>query len=794
MLGSHCFLQSCILYHKGEETDYLDKAIEDLRKAQESLKYLNEECMICLQFVKMSSIDTANSDPTPLDKQLTTKCNMYDLFGKNIDEAIEKLDEIQKKGRDALAKKSSVFSFISLADEALQEEAYILYNRGLKYVFAVEEKPRFCWEGLLVFCLGILQIIGGTLLTAFTVGTLAQIGIGLISEGLSDCTEGITAMIKGEFSWKEWGIGKAISIGVSILSFGVGKIISKGFKAAKAAIKAIGKKLKPLPKFLSNQAKNGLSTVTKTNMKNALKLTAKKIVEKAASYGLGKAEEKLLEQILKGIKNEVTKGITEKVKSKLEEEPLVNSIILSHVEDREQLCDLLNNEEKRKKLQDIFVKYSNTSIEPLRPDLRWEDKFNSSLTEILDSAVDEAKKAIKVAKLNNDSARKCSLKKTNLVLKAIQVTHYAALAADAIHTVSTMLGKFFSNFEKELDIYKKEVLFSEKQNSLQSRIFNFFNKKITLTDLTSSDTELLSAFKQDLAETISGLLADALVEVFHQKFSSHMVSIAHKKVNQFISSTLNTDRTNAKLTAGQNNSYIAHMPLDPGSTRSANPCNHSNLHAVKIKNPETPGTIFDVRVLSEATATKVIIHVENKHGQLTKLQEIIPGSKATIDTVALIYRPRSTNHPNGHYDVLINNKIITIDSKDKSSLFHAFARGNKPDANETTISSEAVRLRSVEADTLLKNPSQWEPFAKRKKWMEKIRGGDWYMAEADGPERKIEENRSLLRKAVDRLTKKKSPSQESSTDVDEPTDLQDLEDLLHFEDHLYFEDLVEYLF
>lgn len=41
------------------------------------------------------------------------------------------------------------------ADEDLQVEAYNLCSQGLKYVFSVDDKPRFSYEGLLVFCLGI---------------------------------------------------------------------------------------------------------------------------------------------------------------------------------------------------------------------------------------------------------------------------------------------------------------------------------------------------------------------------------------------------------------------------------------------------------------------------------------------------------------------------------------------------------------------------------------------------------------------------------------------------------------
>ncbi|CAB1428409.1 unnamed protein product, partial [Pleuronectes platessa] len=160
---------------KQQKGDYLTTASNDLKKAQESLKYLSEECLVCLQFVKMASVELKSSEqPTSLEKQLTTKCNLFSYFDKNICEAMEKLKEIKDKGRDATTKKLPMFSLVSSTDEDLQIEAYNLYSKGLEYVFSVEEQPRFPWEALLVFCLGILQIVGGALLTAFTFGTLAQ--------------------------------------------------------------------------------------------------------------------------------------------------------------------------------------------------------------------------------------------------------------------------------------------------------------------------------------------------------------------------------------------------------------------------------------------------------------------------------------------------------------------------------------------------------------------------------------------------------------------------------------------
>ncbi|XP_028282504.1 uncharacterized protein LOC114449227 [Parambassis ranga] len=278
------------------------------------------------------------------------------------------------------------------------------------------------------------------------------------------------------------------------------------------------------------------------------------------------------------------------------------------------------------------------------------------------------------------------------------------------------------------------------------------SEKVKVNELSDSDRKLLKEFKQELTDTISALLADASVEVFHQKFSTHLVSHVQNNVNgvigNYVRKGLKTERTEEKLRAGQHNSYIAYM----SATSSSKPAGVAvQTHAEKIQTSTTTGTILDVRVLSETTGTKVVILTQDKNGRLTKMQELNPSTKPASETVTLIYRPKSAQYPDGHYDVQINDKIVTVDNKGKSCLFHALARGMKPDASDEEISSEAGRLRTLEADTLLKHPGQWEPFIKRKEWTDAIREGDWYMEEGAGPKKIIKENKKVLKTEVGKV-------------------------------------------
>ncbi|XP_061587523.1 uncharacterized protein LOC133452303 [Cololabis saira] len=480
-------------------------------------------------------------------------------------------------------------------------------------------------------------------------------------------------------------------------------------------IEGFGKKLKALPNFSSKEVKASLRKVAKTSMKNEIKSSSKKIVEEAIFQGLGKAEEALLKEILELIKTDLSKRIAEDVQINIDNKPLstlVDSIILSHLEDKEQLNDLLKDKNGNDLLF-IFKKCSETALQPFKADLDWQNKLNSSIITVM------------------DSARAQTNGKVHTILTIIKTVHYTTLAKDAIVAVLTLSNMFYLKLEEELNSFEKK----RKENTM--------TKKVEINDLSSSELEILKEFKQELASTISALLADALVEVFHQKFSSHIVSYVQGIVNNYlVEKTKNRFKmVKDKLRDRQNNRDTANMLENPTSKLAANVSKLSRSHAEKVKNPKTRGTIFDVRVLSEVTGTKAVILTQDRRGKLTKMQVVNPTNKPASQTVTLIYTPKSARYPDGHY-VLINNTVIYIDGR--SSLFHTLARGIKPNAGEHEVAFEANRLRSIEADALLRHPDQWEFLIKRTEWTQRFRGGNWYMAEGAEPKRIIKESKTVI--------------------------------------------------
>ncbi len=112
-----------------------------------------------------------------------------------------------------------------------------MWTSGLEIVYTIEKIPEFNWGALGVFLLGVLQIVGGVLLTVFTVGTAATIGLSFIAEGISDCISSIEGMVTGEFDRTEWGITRATGLALSLISGGVSQFATTAIKAIKTTVR-----------------------------------------------------------------------------------------------------------------------------------------------------------------------------------------------------------------------------------------------------------------------------------------------------------------------------------------------------------------------------------------------------------------------------------------------------------------------------------------------------------------------------------------------------------------------------
>jgi len=155
----------------------------------------------------------------------------------NIDFIVNKLAELKgdiRKFENPL--QASFKSFYELEEEIVPIELNFFEGLGLDHFLILEEKVSW-WNWNIFACamLGLAQIIAGAAILILTAGTATQVANMLISEGISDMVYATMAGISGHFSWEEWGIQKAISLAISLATYGVGKLASLGKTVSNAA-------------------------------------------------------------------------------------------------------------------------------------------------------------------------------------------------------------------------------------------------------------------------------------------------------------------------------------------------------------------------------------------------------------------------------------------------------------------------------------------------------------------------------------------------------------------------------
>ncbi|XP_019911653.3 uncharacterized protein LOC105006331 [Esox lucius] len=704
----------CTLRQK--QKDCMENASKDLEKALVSVELFLEQCTITQQLVSLSDRDSGKTK-SAFQKQMQVRIQVLTYFHNNISRAMEKLELIKQDKGEALVDESSVFNLVEDPNDDVHQELYEFYKLGMEMVFSVKQKPRFCWKGLAVFFLGVAQIVGGVLLTAFTGGVLLQVGYHLISEGISDCITGVKAMITGTFSWASWAISKAVSLAVSLIGFGVGKLISKGWRASKNAISGFGNKLTSLQKLISNQAKGGLQAVMRENVKNTLKYVGKEVVQQTVMYGVGKVEEKIIDKITNEIKEVVKNTVLDKCKHNIGCQPmgpLVNRMVLVHIEEQGYLSDLLDERENRTQLKGIFTDICEMVLRSHCAGLGWQNRLHSSLQSVIK----------RVAQENNGKMR--------AVCKAIQAAHMVGLCGDAIYSAKEVANEFNSAFLEELQKRVKELY--GKRGTDESKI------EEKRKNICGNDMVKLNAFKTEVAEVMASCLAETVFQVFHQKFSSHLVGLAQEQINGyiggFISKRLMTDRTKEKLVVGLNSSYVANAPLRRKSNKLSKVEDQlwAESYAEEMRPRSTfphdnnPATILEAKLLAEESGKTVVIYITNRQGQKMKMSVVHPSQSSNQGSVNLLYHPISERYPQGHYDALHNDQVVPVSGEGNNCMFQAFARGLDPDASDEQIHSRASQLRQQGADMVLKEPNKWVPLIKCRQRALEIRGGSWFMA------------------------------------------------------------------
>ncbi|CAF1345422.1 unnamed protein product, partial [Didymodactylos carnosus] len=214
-----------------------------------------------------------------------------------IDNEIKCLEDNKKAIGDgaigeAINKKRNIeIEFLEIEKSLPEDQKIELYkdeiseykNNGFRGNFKITEIKPIPWSKVICLALiGLAQIIIGGALAVFILGVGSTIGMGLISEGISDIIIAVKdGIINRDFSWASYAIQKAISLTVSIVCAGLGAIKD----VAKTAIAGV----KAATTAITVTVKEGCKIAARAVGTALAKGVAKELVTALTDYGVNKA-------------------------------------------------------------------------------------------------------------------------------------------------------------------------------------------------------------------------------------------------------------------------------------------------------------------------------------------------------------------------------------------------------------------------------------------------------------------------------------------------------------------------
>ncbi len=692
--------------------DYKNHGIADLKKAKELLQVYKDEVSTVTQCALISARTSDKpEDENQLQKQMEVRMQILQYFENQIEETVQKIKD-KYKDDDVEVVPTSILEFIPEADIATNEELYSLKLLGLEAAFSVKKKKKFCWLAFGVFVLGIGQIVVGVLLAVLTVGTLSSVGMGLIAEGVSDCLEGAYGMITGEFDMKDWAISKGCSIGLSLACGAAGKFIAKGAKAAyqgaklayksakgvKSGAKIVAKGIKSTAKTAKTATKTGAKAAVKemkvmgevakgtwgsalkANLGEAGKLVGKELLSQGAMFALNKVEGKAIEKIF----DLVGKGF-----AKLIQESLETSFLSSSEKDLGQFVSYQYRSQRESKIIEVEIK-----------------SFFTSVTDDVVQSWTSKNKGVFVTM--------CEAFRDNILPGVSEHLKGKAALIEGLFEVA-LVTKSVRDTVKEL---------AELSGDFKPKMVKQCNKKLPkCRPVTTTELEHVKNLKLKLAEQSADKFGDIVSTVLQQNLTwvlNRGLSLSINKVaGKYVNEKLDLEGTKEQVTAIGHSNYVSYMP--PRTSEHVD-VQHMKSVSEKVRNPETTGTLAELKVAVEKLNCKVVI--EDHDGNRVRSLESYSG--AAENTVTLVHIPKCDQYPNGHYNVKINGEIKSVKSEGNSCMFEALAIGLKKDG---AAQHDAQSVRNIVADEIAKNPEKWHDHFERKEKLENIKRGHLHLLE-----------------------------------------------------------------
>ncbi|ACP20925.1 hypothetical protein Aasi_1610 [Candidatus Amoebophilus asiaticus 5a2] len=285
---------------------------------------------------------------------------------------------------------------------------------GLSHMFVITAKQPFPWKSIIALAIiGLAQVAAGVLVCACT-GKI-DTGLGFINEGISDLLATFKAVKSGTFSWAQWGIQKAISLAVAIISCGW-----QGIKDTFKTVKETAQKIGTVGRGI---AQNGVKAAIN---KAAVEL-GKGIVKEVVNSAVNHISEKLIIENIEGY-------IEKKIVKKLEKRLLANELMSKALS--------LDVKNKNNYWQQILIQEGMGLLH--KPDSKFEQFLKGPGATLLKAGL---------AKMNQLMAAE-----GGSGVKVFQDALKVRAMADALFEILNMTDKFFSDFADKIELkYKADI-------------------------------------------------------------------------------------------------------------------------------------------------------------------------------------------------------------------------------------------------------------------------------------------------------------------------------------------------
>ena len=229
--------------------------------------------------------------------------------------------------------------------------------RGIEYLLEINEKRFIPWRSItIVGIIGALQMVAGAVLIATGFG--ADVGMGLITEGVADMVIAYRAYSTRQFSWSAYVEQKAVSLVISITSMGMQNLKDAGKGIKNLVLSGVKEEvLEQAGTQVATNFKNISKTLVQSGNKLkslAFKQMGVSIGETAMREGINKVSDSLRHFSLELLQPKISEMIQNKVKTKFLESNLMSLMCKFHA-----LDNISNSKYLTGKIEKIIVEIIN---------------------------------------------------------------------------------------------------------------------------------------------------------------------------------------------------------------------------------------------------------------------------------------------------------------------------------------------------------------------------------------------------------------------------------------------------